>query len=53
MSIVKADIVDLHVHPFVKWADGKGQLLPELDKLIPSQFNSYHEPLLEGGAMFF
>ena len=54
MSIVMAEIVDLrHVHPFVKWAGGKGQLLSELDKLIPGQFNRYFEPLLGGGAMFF
>lgn len=54
MSIVKAEIVDFQrVHPFVKWAGGKGQLLWELDKLIPSQFNNYFEPLLGGGAMFF
>jgi DNA adenine methylase len=51
MSIVKAEIVDLqHVHPFVKWA---GQLLLELDKMIPDHFNNYHEPLLGGGAVFF
>ena len=41
------------VHPFVKWAGGKGQLLSELDKLIPSQINRYFEPFLGGGAMFF
>jgi DNA adenine methylase len=53
MSIVKAEIVDLRdVHPFVKWAGGKGQLLSELDKLIPRQFNRYFEPFLGGGAMF-
>src|SRR5215469_12364782 len=40
------------VHPFVKWAGGKGQLLSELDKLIPSQFNRYFEPFLGGAAMF-
>jgi site-specific DNA-adenine methylase len=53
MSILKADSVDLRdVRPFVKWAGGKGQLLPELDKMIPSQFNRYFEPFLGGAAMF-
>jgi DNA adenine methylase len=48
------NFVDLRdVHPFVKWAGGKGQLLSELDKLIPSQFNRYFEPFLGGAAMFF
>jgi DNA adenine methylase len=53
MSIVKAEFVDLpDVHPFVKWAGGKSQLLSELNKMIPSQFNRYFEPFLGGGAMF-
>jgi len=47
-------LVDLrHSYPFVKWAGGKNQLLPELDSLIPSKFNRYFEPFLGGGAMFF
>jgi DNA adenine methylase len=47
------NFVDLRdVHPFVKWAGGKGQLLSELDKLIPIQFNRYFEPFLGGAAMF-
>src|SRR5215471_490477 len=52
-SILKAEFIDFQVHPFVKWAGGKGQLLSELDKLIPSQFNRYFEPFLGGGAMFY
>jgi len=36
-SILKAEFIDLrNVHPFIKWAGGKSQLLSELDKLIPS-----------------
>jgi DNA adenine methylase len=51
--LVAENFVDLRdVHPFVKWAGGKGQLLSELDKLIPIQFNRYFEPFLGGGAMF-
>jgi DNA adenine methylase len=46
--------VDLRgVHPFIKCAGGKRQLLPELNKMIPTQFNTYYEPFLGGGAMFF
>jgi DNA adenine methylase len=51
LTQISVDLRD--VHPFVKWAGGKSQLLPELNKLIPSQFNSYFEPFLGGGAMFF
>jgi DNA adenine methylase len=40
-------------HPFVKWAGGKTQLLPELLKRVPKHFNTYHEPFVGGGAMYF
>jgi len=40
-------------YPYVKWAGGKTQLLSEIDKTIPSEFNQYFEPFLGGGAMFF
>lgn len=39
--------------PFLKWAGGKTQLLPELRKHIPDQFNRYIEPMMGAGAMFF
>ena len=52
--LVVQNFVDLRdVHPFVKWAGGKGQLLSELNKMIPGQFNRYFEPFLGGGALFF
>lgn len=39
--------------PFMKWAGGKQQLLKTLDKYFPSQINSYFEPFLGSGAVFF
>lgn len=39
--------------PFVKWAGGKGQLLPELVARVPQPFNRYFEPFVGGGALFF
>jgi DNA adenine methylase len=41
------------VRPFVKWAGGKGQLLPELSRRLPISFRRYHEPFLGGAALFF
>jgi DNA adenine methylase len=39
--------------PFLKWAGGKGQLLPELTRRMPPRFARYHEPFVGGGAFFF
>lgn len=39
--------------PFVKWAGGKRQLLPELLKHVPNNYNTYFEPFLGGGALLF
>ncbi len=39
--------------PFLKWAGGKRQLLPELCKRVPKSFGTYWEPFLGGGALFF
>lgn len=44
-----------HARPFLKWAGGKRQLLPELlahVRRLPS-FRAYHEPFVGGGALFF
>lgn len=43
----------VEARPFVKWAGGKKQLLPELAAAIPAKFNSYHEPFVGGGALLF
>lgn len=43
----------LKMHPFVKWAGGKGQLLYKLISKLPKHFNNYFEPFIGGGALFF
>ena len=43
----------MKVTPFLKWAGGKTQLLPELRKHVPVQYNRYIEPMVGAGAMFF
>ena len=39
--------------PFVKWAGGKRQILDKLIKDVPEDFNTYYEPFVGGGALFF
>lgn len=39
--------------PFLKWVGGKAQLLNELMKYIPADYNNYIEPFIGGGALFF
>ena len=39
--------------PVIKWVGGKRQLLNELKKYMPEKFNTYFEPFIGGGALFF
>jgi len=39
------------LHPVVKWAGGKTQLLPLLISKCPKKFNKYYEPFVGGGAL--
>ncbi|ASG28504.1 DNA adenine methylase [Fusobacterium polymorphum] len=43
--------------PFIKWVGGKGQLLPEINKLYPIELgktiNKYAEIFIGGGAVLF
>lgn len=39
--------------PFVKWAGGKRQILPEIKRYMPIEYNTYYEPFLGGGALLF
>lgn len=47
--------IDNHkISPFLRWAGGKRWLVSRLrGKLDISQFASYHEPFIGGGAMLF
>lgn len=49
---------NIETKPFVKWAGGKRQLLQQFDflypaRLITGEFDTYVEPFLGGGAVFF
>lgn len=42
-----------NVSPFVKWAGGKRQLLPQIQERMPEKYNKYYEPFVGGGAVLF
>ena len=44
---------NLKVAPFVKWAGGKRQLLPQIKERMPETYNNYYEPFVGGGAVMF
>ena len=41
------------MNPIVKWAGGKRQVMEELKKHLPENFNNYYEPFIGGGALLF
>lgn len=44
---------NLAAKPVLKWAGGKGQLLPQIQTHLPAQIIRYAEPFLGSGAVFF
>jgi DNA adenine methylase len=44
---------DSEAKPFVKWAGGKRQLLYKMKHFFPTDFDTYFEPFVGGGAVFF
>jgi len=44
---------DIDLPVFVKWAGGKGKLIPQFEKHFPEKIDTYFEPFLGSGAIFF
>lgn len=39
--------------PLVKWSGGKGDEIPEILKHLPAEYDTYIEPFIGGGALYF
>jgi len=50
---MNAPIKETLARPFTKWVGGKRQLMPELLKYVPDKINTYFEPFIGGGALFW
>lgn len=50
---MKSAIIFCMLKPFLKWAGGKRQLLPEIRKFYPEKIERYCEPFVGGGAVLF
>ncbi|OFL49833.1 DNA methyltransferase [Nosocomiicoccus sp. HMSC067E10] len=44
---------NLFLKPFIKWVGGKRQLLDVITNNLPKKINTYYEPFIGGGAVFF
>ena len=52
MAVVLEKLIE-EAYPIVKWVGGKRQLMFELLKNMPENYNRYFEPFIGGGALFF
>ncbi len=43
----------MDARPFVKWAGGKGKMLPFILPALPAQMDTYYEVFVGAGAVFF
>jgi DNA adenine methylase len=53
MTTLLAPPISLPPRPFLKWAGGKHQLIPQYQPHFPTKYQTYYEPFLGGGAVFF
>ena len=53
LKTIKTATGEVKAKPILKWAGGKTQLIPKLQKCLPKTYAKYIEPFFGGGALFF
>ena len=41
------------IGPFLKWVGGKSKFIQEIIPYIPNEYDTYYEPFIGGGSLFF
>ena len=49
----RPSVTTFTARPFLKWVGGKRSIMPELLKRMPESYETYHEPFMGGGALYF
>ncbi|MBU3826125.1 MAG: Dam family site-specific DNA-(adenine-N6)-methyltransferase [Candidatus Anaerobiospirillum merdipullorum] len=50
---MEESVLEQAVKPFTKWVGGKRRIIKKILPFVPLQFDSYFEPFVGGGAMYF
>lgn len=49
----KPVVQTINARPFLKWVGGKRSILPDILVRMPKVYDTYYEPFLGGGALYF
>ena len=53
VNVVAKQQTPKQLKPLIKWSGGKGDEIKQFEKYIPSKYDTYIEPFIGGGALFF
>jgi hypothetical protein len=42
-----------HLKPLIKWSGGKGDEIKQFENYFPSEYDTYIEPFIGGGSVYF